>query len=202
MDDTFELALKRARRTSEILREQKIRHAIAGGFGVYALVREVDGFAHVSANVDLLIERKDFKQAVKELSRAEIVLVELKHNRHRLDSVRAIFAGERFQEGDLFIQPPLDEHLTYPTTSGFEGLLLRPLLMTKLIAFRAVDKLHVQDLLECNLITPEIERSLPYDLRVRLESIVASAADDLECGLAMRVTLGRFSGTIQKAKNS
>jgi hypothetical protein len=41
----------------------------------------------------------------------------------------------------------------------------------KLTSFRLKDRVHVLDMLELGLITPEIERTLPSDLMSRLQEL-------------------------------
>ena len=54
---------------------------------------------------------------------------------------------------------------------GYLVLDLASLVTMKLLAFRRRDQVHIEDMLELGLITPEIESSLPDELKKRLEII-------------------------------
>ena len=188
MSNIHEKALERARLVSFVLKRAGIPHAIAGGLAVNALVIEANGgIAHIRANVDVLIERFDFQRASRFLAEYQLKLIDLKTNRRDFDAVRAIFASEKFNARDLCLNPSLRNNTAFLTALGYINLLITPLLTMKLTAFRAIDQVHVQDLMEANLITPQIEEALPHELRARLESVIAEFANDLECGVAQRI---------------
>jgi len=80
-------------------------------------------------------------------------------------------AGERVRPTDI---APIPE-LSAPVKTS-EGILMVPvadLLRMKLTSFRYKDKAHIKDMQGVGLITPEIEASLPEELRTRLSEVLA-----------------------------
>lgn len=176
----FALAEARAREVSTLLSKHQIRHAVVGGMAVHANVMEVAGIApHVRGNIDVLLERKDFKESLRVIREIGLSAVDLctvracGEERNHLGSIRFVFAGERVRPNDCYTTPELNGGTTFPSLLSFECIRLLPLLFMKLTSYRHVDIVHIQDLLAVGLITKKIEAALPADLRKRLEHVKA-----------------------------
>jgi hypothetical protein len=141
-----------------------------GGLAVFLHVHERDPLqARVTADVDAAIRREDLARVVEVARRAGLeyrhvagvdMLVDAKEPRAR-SSVGLVV--ESVPESD----PDRTE----------EGVLLAPvadLVHMKLTSFRLKDRVHMQDLDNVGLITPEIEAGLPDLLRARLAEVRAS----------------------------
>jgi hypothetical protein len=86
-------------------------------------------------------------------------------------AVHLLFIGERVRPTDLAPVPGSD-----PVRSE-QGILLAPvadLVRMKLTSFRLKDKVHIQDLDSVGLTTPQIETSLPPQMRERLLEVRAT----------------------------
>ncbi len=57
------------------------------------------------------------------------------------------------------------------SAEGYCVAPLESLMRLKLTSFRDKDRVHVRDLLEVGLISSEIEKTLPADLRQRLQQL-------------------------------
>jgi hypothetical protein len=97
----------------------------------------------------------------------------LDHDEPRVSSgIHLVFAGEKVRPEYSEPVPGFSE----PTRTA-EGILLAPvadLVRMKLTSFRLRDQVHIQDIDAVDLITPEIENSLPDALRERLNRVRAS----------------------------
>ena len=83
--------------------------------------------------------------------------------------VHVIFAGEKVRERDAHPFP--DVTASQRSRAGFLVLDLPMLVRMKLVAFRRVDQVHIEDLIAVGLIDDAVVRSLPDDLLPRLEEI-------------------------------
>lgn len=176
-DGMFAQSIQRARHASNMLRDAGIAHAIIGGLAVHAHVFEIDGgIAHCHSNVDVLLNRADELRAARALKSAGITSVDLKallqsERPPQCTDIRFVWAGEQFSKRDLYPAPPLDGAWIFPSTLDYNCLTVFPLLAMKLSSYRIIDIVHIQDLIEVHLISPEFERRLPQELRARLEDV-------------------------------
>jgi hypothetical protein len=87
------------------------------------------------------------------------------------NAVHLIFSGEKNNEKQTVPNPAL--HPEYLKVHGVEVAVISvgDLLKMKLVVNRDIDRVHVRDLDSVGLITQEIEKALPADLRWRLEEI-------------------------------
>lgn len=88
-----------------------------------------------------------------------------------VNSLNLVFSGEQIFPGQMTPHPPLR-----PTRQCVRGvdvmvIALEDLIRTKLITNRLEDKVHIQDLDNAGLITPELERLLTPELAERLRYI-------------------------------
>ncbi|MGD0088478.1 MAG: hypothetical protein ABSE73_01030 [Planctomycetota bacterium] len=164
-----------ARLISEALTQAAIPHAVVGGLAVFANVWEArNEIAHTRNDVDLLLNRDDIGKAktiIGGLGYKFELLSKLLRNRmpNHWHYVRAIVAGEKFAPSSFDEAPALSEVTTFRSVLGFQCLRAAPLLQMKLSAYRHIDKVDVQDMLDAKLITPKVARSLPGDLCLRLQ---------------------------------
>ncbi|MDO8629350.1 MAG: hypothetical protein Q7R41_02555 [Phycisphaerales bacterium] len=155
-----------------------VPYAVIGGNAVAAWVATVDeGAVRATKDVDVLLRRADLDSAAKALAPAGLDLHEVlgvpmflpRRNPNPKTGAHVIFAGEKVRERDAHPFP--DVTASRRSRAGFLVLDLPMLVRMKLVAYRRVDQVHIEDLLSVGLIDDEIIRSLPDDLLPRLEQI-------------------------------
>ena len=160
------------------LDEGEVPYAIIGGNAVAAWVASVDeGAVRATKDVDILLRRQDLDAAAAALSKVRLDLHEVhgvhmfltRRNPNPKTGAHVIFARERIRDHDTHPTPDVSE--SRRTHYGFLVLDLAQLVRMKLVAFRRVDQLHIEDLLGLGLIDDALVRALPDDLRQRLEHI-------------------------------
>jgi hypothetical protein len=134
----------------------------------------------MTPDVDVAVDRRDL---AKITAAAELHGFQFRHaadldrlvdakNPRASTAVHLIFIREKVRPDYVEPVPGFSE----PTRTA-EGVLLAPvadLVRMKLTSFRMKDRVHVQDMDSVDLITPEIEASLPEILRARLAEIRAT----------------------------
>jgi hypothetical protein len=167
-------------RVSTALREAGIEYRVIGGIAVYLHVSERDELAaRMTRDINLSVNRSDLARiaeaalpygfALRHVASLDM-LVDATRPSAR-SAVHLVMAGERVQATDI---APIPE-LSAPVETS-EGILIVPvadLVKMKLTSFRLKDKVHIQDMRGVGLITPEIEASLPTELRNRLDEILS-----------------------------
>jgi hypothetical protein len=175
---------ERACRATAALKQAGIAHVVIGGNAVAAWVARVDKEAvRNTKDVDLLLRREDFPQAVEALQFVGF----LHHNVNDIDvfidgpegSVRSglhvVFAGEKVRARDLIPTPNVTESEPGP---DFPVPTLDALVRMKLTAFRLKDKVHILDLLEVGLIDDSWRGRLPPELAGRLKEVIDSRQEE------------------------
>ena len=177
----MELAVNNVRgrliRSTTALEAVGVRHAVVGGNAVFLWMEaHGEGGARFTPNVDLLISRADLPQATAALEAAGFVAVTGTQDlfldgpggslRTRL---RLLIADEKVSESDLMPNPGC---VNTVQIGGFRVLPLADLVLTKLNAYRIVDRVHLRDMLDVGLIDASWkDRYLP-ELADRLQSLI------------------------------
>jgi hypothetical protein len=158
-----------------------VPYAVIGGNAVAAWVATIDdGAVRATKDVDLLLRRSDLEPAKAAAAKAgfdyyEVLDVPMflpRTNPNPKTGVHLIIANESIRGGDLVPAPDINKALR-----GIEGYLvldLVSLVKMKLLAYRLRDQTHIKDMLELDLITSEIEKALPDELKKRLDVIRAT----------------------------
>jgi hypothetical protein len=81
-----------------------------------------------------------------------------------------VFAGEKVRPDNAYAAPALPEK---PPRSldAYAVMPLESLVRIELTSFLLKDRVHVRDMLDLDMITPEIEQTLPSDLMSRLQEL-------------------------------
>lgn len=179
-DTHAEQLFDRMHQLHRILSAAGIPYRIVGGLAVYLHVAERDPIqARLTAGVDAAINRRDLPAVIVAAESAGWayrhadgvdMLVDAQATKAR-SAVRFIFLRERVRESYLEPVPASDPDSTA------EGILLAPvsdLVRMKLASSRLKDRVHIQDLDNVGLITPEFEASLPATLLARLQEVRAT----------------------------
>jgi hypothetical protein len=157
--------LEVARRFDALCAASSIGYTIIGGLAVYLHIDPVEPLSarlttHVDAHIDpaslSLVERTAAEFGFT-LTPEHRLITSAQHNRVHLYFQHAGF--NRPTEGVLF--------------EGLKVAPLRELLLAKLTRNKLIDKVHVRDMIEAGMMTPELECDLDETLRERLEWVKA-----------------------------
>lgn len=171
---------RRLLESTAALARHNVPYAVIGGHALAVWVARVDEDAvRNTVDVDVLLRREDLPRAAQALAEAGYELTETAGvtmfvERERPSPRRAVhvvFAGERVRPQEPHPAPALER--VEMAREGFAVIDLPDLLVMKLTANREKDHVHIRDLLELNMISPELEARLPDDLRQRLDWIRA-----------------------------
>jgi hypothetical protein len=168
-------------RLAAALENAGIPYQIVGGFAVFSHIDAVDPLgARLTRDVDITINRQHLAKIADAAEPAGFryvhaagvnMLVDAKDPKAR-SAVHILFANEKVQPEYVESVPGISK----PERSD-KGYWIAPvadLVRMKLTSFRLKDKVHIQDLDSVNLITAEMEASLPEVLRDRLAEVRAS----------------------------
>lgn len=155
-----------------------IAYAVVGGNAVAAWVRTVDeGAVRATKDVDVMVRRGDLAAIIHAMRPIDLEYHEVHGVSMFLDrespspktGLHLLFANEIIRAGDPRPAPDIDQAVS--ADQGFKVIDLRSLLFLKLMAYRHIDKAHIQDLQSLELIDERLLASLPDDLRRRYERI-------------------------------
>jgi hypothetical protein len=168
-------------RAAAVMRDAGVPHLVVGGVAVYLHVSSAEeGAGRLTRDVDVAIRREDLRRIADAASHHGFIyrhiagvdmLVDAAKPQAR-SAVHLVFAGEK-------VRPEYPEAVPGLTGEGVRvrGYWLMPvadLVRMKLTSFRLKDRVHVKDMDEVGLITPEIEADLPALLRERLAEVRAT----------------------------
>jgi hypothetical protein len=168
-------------RVSSVLQDAGIPHRVVGGMAVYLHVSNAEEDAgRLTKDVDIAVRRSDLQRIAEASARhgleyrhaagVDMLLDRSKPGVRR--AVHFVFAGEKVRPEYLEPVPDLDK-----APIVLQGTWLMPveeLVRMKLTSFRLKDQVHIKDLDEVHLITPEIEAAMSPALRERLAHIRAT----------------------------
>jgi len=184
-EEAVETIAERVRRVTSALERHRVPYEVVGGVAVAAWVTQVDREAvRATRDVDLVIRRSDLPRARAALEDAgfsfrQVLGIPMFLDREKprvRGGVHLIFESEKVRKEYAHPVPALSPE---PARSpeGFRIAPLQSLVRMKLTSFRDRDRVHLRDLLEVNLISPEIERDLPPDLQERLRQLRETPED-------------------------
>ncbi len=178
---------QRLLRVTAALDAAGIRYAVIGGNAVAVWVAKADPAAtRTTKDVDLLVDQGDLDRIThvmaglgfqREDLRSLVLFLDPQEPARR-SGVRLVWAGQNIRSSYAHPAPMLNEAVR--AAAGFSVLDLPALVRMKLTSLRDIDKVHVADLLGVGMIDEAIRRSLPPDLRQRLDQIEAGRDRDLE----------------------
>ena len=168
-------------RVSSVLQDAGIPHRVVVGIAVYLHVSNAEEDAgRLTRDVDIAVRRSDLDRIAevavqhgfeyRHAAGVDMLLDRSKPGNRR--AVHFVFAGEKVRPE--YVEPVPDIDAAPVTLHGAWLMPVEQLVRMKLTSFRLKDRVHVQDLDEVHLITPEIEASLSPALRERLAHIRAT----------------------------
>jgi hypothetical protein len=158
-----------------------VEYRVIGGLAVYLHVSCIDESAgRLTRDVDVSLKRTDLDRLVpiarefgfeyRHVAGVDMLVDAVRPSARR--AVHLVFAGEKVKAGSIDSAPDFSRN-----PDVCRGAFVAPipdLLRMKLTSFRDKDRVHVRDLDEVGLITPDVEATLPEVLRVRLAEIRAT----------------------------
>ncbi len=173
-----EIVRERLLRATTALDQAGVAYAVAGGNAVATWVSRVDpGAIRNTRDVDLLIRRDDFPQALDALSaagfvHAQVLGVEVfldSPNAAASDAVHLLFAGERVRPDYPAAAPEISES---ERVIDFQVVALEPLVRMKLTSYRRKDQVHLQDMIGVGLIDATWPARFAPPLDARLQELL------------------------------
>lgn len=174
---------ERLLKTCRTLEGAGVPYVVIGGNAVAVWVGSKDeGAIRNTKDVDILLNRTDLARAAEAMASAGFDLAEVDGITMFLDrtdpmpsrGVHVHFAGERLCSHASAIAPPVKAGVT---RDGVPALDLKELLILKLATFRNIDRVHIRDMLNVDLIDDAVAEQIPQELRPRLEEIRADPDD-------------------------
>lgn len=169
---------ERLQRSVTVLEGAGIPYAVVGGNAVAAWVSRVDEAAvRNTRDVDILLRRSDFPQAIAAMQQAGFVYCETMNVHMFLDgpdasprdAVHILFAAEKVRQIDVCPAPDVAE---CDNTGDFRIIALEALVRMKLTAFRRKDQVHLLDMLDLGLIDATWPARFPPELAERLQELL------------------------------
>jgi hypothetical protein len=164
---------ERLQRTCETLEQAQIPYAVCGGHAVAAWVATVDEAAvRISPDVEIAVRRANLESVISALTAAGLAhrLASDRANvSQRRDEVRIYLANERSRDQDAFPMRDVSESVVI---SNMRVLKLTALTSLLLSSFRVVDRVHLRDLIDVELLDASWLDRLPPELAARLKQIL------------------------------
>jgi hypothetical protein len=173
--DLFDLANK----VEQAFSAAGLEYRVIGGLATYLYVEEAAPDAgRLTRDIDIIVRREDldaiaiavepFGLRYRHVAGVDMLVQEGQPSARR--AVHMVFSGER-------VRPEYPEAVPELGSSrqlqGVRVIPLADLVRMKLTSFRLKDQLHVKDMDEAQLITPDIEGTLSDELITRLAAVRA-----------------------------
>lgn len=172
-------------RIVEVLRIANVPFEVIGGLAINAHLMACQKRAQtfVTRDVDLLVQRTDLQNIIQAAAGAGYEgrkmrggFTLLLPGQDLAEGVHLVFSGEKSHSSNPVPHPPVRAQ-----NLSFFGLnvpvaAVSDLVQMKLNSFRAKDRVHLEALDTCGLITPQIEQQLPPALKERLIAAREEAA--------------------------
>jgi hypothetical protein len=162
------------------LSEQGVPHELVGGLAVMVHVEAVDpSESMLTRDVDLMIRRSDIEW-VKDIAArhgfrfrhaAGLDMLMRGETDSARNAVHLLISGEKVRPNQATPNPPLNPEKKQILGEEVMIIPIPDLVRMKLSAFRLKDQVHVQVMDRVGLITEEVVKGLPAELRERLEHV-------------------------------
>jgi hypothetical protein len=142
------------------LMDEGVPHELIGGLAVLVHVEEADPeHTTLTRDVDLMIRRSDLERVTEIAARHGVRLGHL------------LFSGEKVRPNQATPNPPIQPEKKNLLGADVFIIPVADLVRMKLSAYRDQDRIHIRSMDAAGLITSEVERALPEDLKTRLQHI-------------------------------
>lgn len=168
---------QRLLRSTAALEEAGVPYAVIGGNAVANWVSRVDeSLVRFTRNVDILLRREDLAAAEHALAAAGFVRLHVAGIEVFLDgpdakagdAVHVLFSGEKVREE--YVVPTPDVH-EVDLASQYRVLSLEALVRMKLTSFRKKDQVHLEDMIDAQLIDATWVGRFTEELSRRLRQV-------------------------------
>ena len=197
----------RLRLVVEAMESANIKYAVIGAHAVAAWM-EWRGLGGVrgTPNVDLMIRREDLNAATGALIEVGFVPYDSssqffvddpdKETRRSWDGLSLRFANEKVKSDNLPPHPNVDQ---VTELNGRRVLSLEPLVVTKLVGWRTIDRVHLIDMAQVRLVERRWCERLPEPLADRLTELFDT--EEIEDWVAIQEEIDRQVREEQMQKN-
>lgn len=167
-------------RISVPLENAGVPHELIGGLAVLIHVERANAeYGRTTKDVDLMIQRSDLQRVIGIAEQhgfrfrhvAGVDMLCYGETNKAKDAVHLLFSGEKVKPNQIEPNPPLAPQNVQVRGQNVSIIPVADLIRMKLTTNRLVDQVHVKDMEEVGLITPEIEQSLTPELSQRLQAI-------------------------------
>lgn len=168
-----------AARIEEAFAAAGLEYRVIGGLATYLYVEESEPDAgRLTKDIDIAVRREDLQRIARAVEPFGLIhrhvasidmLVQTGDSSARR-AVHLVFTGEKVRPEYVEAAPELGQERKI---RGVRVIPLRGLVRMKLTSFRLRDQVHLKDLEEAGLITPEVEAGLSPVLRERLTQVRA-----------------------------
>ena len=157
-----------------------VPHELIGGLAVLIHVEEADPeHSTLTRDVDLMIRRSDLERVIDIATlhgfrfrhAAGIDMLLYGPTSSAKNAIHLVFSGEKVRPNQAMPNPPIAPEKKIILGAEVMIIPVADLARMKLSAFRDKDRVHVRGMDAAGLIAPEIEESLPAELRSRLQHI-------------------------------
>ena len=158
-----------------------LEYRIVGGLATYLYVEQrTPDAGRLTKDIDVLVRREDLikltaaAEAFGFVHRhaAELDMLVRREEPSARRAVHLVLAGELVKPGDFEPTPALAADSASDELKGLKLLPLHELVRMKLVSYRLKDQVHVKDIQEAGLITPDLIAGLPVLLRERLTRVL------------------------------
>ncbi len=170
-----------ARLVDQAFSSAGLEYRVVGGLAAYLYVEEASPDAgRLTRDIDIVVRRKDLEriaQAVEPFglryrhAAGDDMLIQAGEG-SASRAVHLVFNGEKVRTEYPEAAPELHSG---PVLQGVRLIPLADLVRMKLTSFRLKDQVHLKDLDEAGVITPEMAEQLSPELRARLEWVRAQS---------------------------
>ena len=165
---------------TDALAAENIPHELIGGLAVLIHVEEADPTqTALTRDVDLMVRRCDLERIKEAAAKsgfrfrhaAGLDMLIYGSTESAKNAVHLIFSGEKVRPNQATPNPPLLPEKK--VIHGREVLVvpLADLVRMKLSSYRDKDRVHIRSMDAAGLITREVEKGLPDELRFRLQHV-------------------------------
>jgi hypothetical protein len=152
-------------------------YRVVGGLATYLYVEEAEPDAgRLTKDIDIVVRREDLEKIAKAVEPfglqyrhvAGVDMLVQKGQPSARRAVHMVFTGEKVRQEYLL---PVPEMGPGSTIKGVRLVPVADLIRMKLTSFRLKDQMHLKDLDEVAVITPDIKAGLPEPFLERLAQV-------------------------------
>jgi hypothetical protein len=162
------------------LMAEGVPHELIGGLAVLVHVEEANPeHSTLTRDVDLMIRRSDLERVTQIAARhgfrfrhaAGLDMLLYGETSSARNAVHLLFSGEKVRPNQATPNPPIQPEKKSILGADVFIVPVADLARMKLSAYRDKDRVHIRSMDAAGLITAELEKALPVELKARLQHI-------------------------------